>query len=84
MDDRAWLVIPIFLSLLAVLRGIGYLIGSYGLAYVSNYLVHELRLDIFEKYLQLPFGFFDRSMSGAWFRWLPTMFSRSLRLVPRR
>ena len=64
MDDRAWLVIPIFLIVISVLRGIGYLIGSYGLAYVSNYLVHELRLDIFEKYLQLPFGFFDRSMSG--------------------
>ena len=64
MITHSWLVIPIFLVALSVLRGIGYLIGSYGLAYVSNYLVHALRTDIFEKYLQLPFRFFDRSMSG--------------------
>jgi subfamily B ATP-binding cassette protein MsbA len=64
MVDRSWLVIPFFLVVISMLRGIGYLIGSYGLAYVSNYLVHALRSDIFEKYLQLPFCFFDRSMSG--------------------
>jgi len=64
MVDRPWLVIPIFLVAISVLRGIGYLIGSYGLAYVSNYLVHALRSDLFDKYLQLPFCFFDRSMSG--------------------
>ncbi|MDG1819005.1 MAG: lipid A export permease/ATP-binding protein MsbA [Porticoccaceae bacterium] len=64
MVTHSWLVIPIFLVALSVLRGIGYLIGSYGLAYVSNYLVHALRTDIFEKYLQLPFCFFDSSMSG--------------------
>jgi len=64
MVDRSWLVIPIFLVAISMLRGIGYLIGSYGLAYVSNYLVHALRSDLFEKYLQLPFCFFDRSMSG--------------------
>jgi subfamily B ATP-binding cassette protein MsbA len=62
--EKPWLVIPFFLVIISVLRGIGYLIGSYGLAYVSNYLVHALRVDIFEKYLQLPFEFFDRSMSG--------------------
>jgi subfamily B ATP-binding cassette protein MsbA len=64
MLEKPWLVIPLFLIIISVLRGIGYLIGSYGLAYVSNYLVHALRVDIFEKYLQLPFEFFDRSMSG--------------------
>ena len=64
MVDRTWMVIPVFLIAISMLRGIGYLVGSYGLAYVSNYLVHALRADIFEKYLQLPFCFFDRSMSG--------------------
>ena len=64
MLEKPWLVIPFFLVIISVLRGIGYLIGSYGLAYVSNHLVHALRVDIFEKYLQLPFEFFDRSMSG--------------------
>ena len=64
MFEQPWLVIPLFLVIISVLRGIGYLNGSYGLAYVSNYLVHSLRVDIFDKYLLLPFEFFDRSMSG--------------------
>ena len=32
-----WLVIPLFLVVVSVMRGIGYLIGSYGLAYVASY-----------------------------------------------
>ena len=59
-----WLVIPLFLVVVSVMRGIGYLIGSYGLAYVASYLVHALRTEIMHKYLKLPFEFFDRSMSG--------------------
>jgi subfamily B ATP-binding cassette protein MsbA len=62
--DRSWMVIPVFLILVSLVRGLGYLIGSYGLAYVANYLVHALRVDLLDKYLRLPFGFFDRSMAG--------------------
>ena len=58
------IVIPLFLIAISVLRGIGYLVGSYGLAYVSNFLVHALRTDILAKYLHLPSDFFNRSMSG--------------------
>ena len=50
MENR-WMVIPIFLVAVSILRGLGYLIGSYGLAYVANYLVHALRVDILNKYL---------------------------------
>ena len=57
-------VIPLFLILISIVRGLGYLIGSYGLAYVSNFLVHALRTDILKKYLHLPSDFFNRSMSG--------------------
>jgi subfamily B ATP-binding cassette protein MsbA len=61
---KAAVVIPLFLILISVVRGLGYLIGSYGLAYVSNFLVHALRTDILNKYLHLPSDFFNRSMSG--------------------
>ena len=57
-------VIPIFLIAISIFRGLGYLVGSYGLAYVSNFLVHALRADILTKYLHLPSDFFHRSMSG--------------------
>ena len=58
------IIIPIFLILVSVVRGLGYLVGSYGLAYVANYLVHGLRTDILNKYLNLPVEFFDRAMTG--------------------
>jgi subfamily B ATP-binding cassette protein MsbA len=58
------IIIPIFLVVISLFRGLGYLIGSYGLAYVSNFLVHALRTDILSKYLHLPADFFHRSMSG--------------------
>ena len=58
------IVIPLFLIAISIVRGLGYLIGSYGLAYVSNFLVHALRTDILSKYLHLPSDFFNRSMSG--------------------
>jgi subfamily B ATP-binding cassette protein MsbA len=61
---NAAVVIPLFLILISIVRGLGYLIGSYGLAYVSNFLVHALRTDILNKYLHLPSDFFNRSMSG--------------------
>ena len=57
-------IIPIFLILVSIVRGLGYLVGSYGLAYVANYLVHGLRTDILDKYLKLPVEFFDRAMTG--------------------
>ncbi|MDG0970027.1 MAG: lipid A export permease/ATP-binding protein MsbA [Porticoccaceae bacterium] len=64
MVSESWFVIPIFLILISAIRGFGYLIGTYFLAYVANYLVHALRTDLFERYLILPFKFFDQSMSG--------------------
>mgnify|MGYP001026423119 FL=1 len=64
LSDHYWLVIPASLFVIALVRGIGYLIGSYGLAYVSNHLVHSLRVDLLTKFLYLPFRFFDASMGG--------------------
>lgn len=62
--ERGAIVIPLFLIIISLVRGLGYLIGSYGLAYVSNFLVHSLRTDILSKYLHLPSDFFNRAMSG--------------------
>ena len=62
--NESWLVIPLFLIMISAVRGVGYLIGTYFIAYVANYLVHALRTDLFNRYLLLPFKFFDQSMSG--------------------
>ena len=59
-----WLAIPLMLILISAFRGIGYLIGTYCLAVVSNYLVHSLRVQLFNSYLYLPFSYYDKAMSG--------------------
>jgi subfamily B ATP-binding cassette protein MsbA len=63
-SNQGMIVIPILLVVISLVRGLGYLVGSYGIAYVANYLVHELRTDILNKYLKLPIEFFDRTMAG--------------------
>ncbi len=61
--DSRWMI-PIMMLGIAVLRGIGFFVGNYGMAYVTNYLVHNLRIQLFYKYTRLPSRYFDQSMSG--------------------
>lgn len=61
---QAAIIIPVFLILISLVRGLGYLVGYYGFAHVANFLVHSLRTEILTKYLHLPSEYFNRSMSG--------------------
>ncbi|MFP8968602.1 lipid A export permease/ATP-binding protein MsbA [Pokkaliibacter sp. CJK22405] len=47
-----------------VLRGVGSFIGSYGLAYVSRSVVHNLRCDVFNAMMHLPSHFYHQHTSG--------------------
>ena len=61
-DSRFW--IPVSLVGLFFIRGIGSFLGNYCLAYVSNFVIHDLRTDLFNKFLTLSSSFFDQSASG--------------------
>ncbi|MBV1915952.1 MAG: lipid A export permease/ATP-binding protein MsbA [Pseudomonadales bacterium] len=61
-DSRFW--IPTVLVGLFFIRGVGSFLGNYCLAYVSNYVVHDLRTDLFNKFLSLSSPSFDQSASG--------------------
>ena len=61
-DARLW--IPIALIALFFIRGVGSFLGNYCLAYVSSHVVHDLRSDLFNKFLTLSSSFFDQSSSG--------------------
>ncbi|MBL4583101.1 MAG: lipid A export permease/ATP-binding protein MsbA [Pseudomonadales bacterium] len=61
-DARFW--IPFALVGLFFVRGIGSFLGNYCLAYVANFVVHNLRSDLFNKFLTLSSSFFDQSASG--------------------
>jgi ATP-binding cassette, subfamily B, bacterial MsbA len=58
------IVLPVMLFVLASLRGLGFLVGSYGMAYVSQSIIHTLRTQVFEKYTRMPSTYFDGQMSG--------------------
>ena len=62
--DDFRLVLPIVLIIIAFIRGIGFFIGNYLLASISNRLVHNLRTELFIKLTVLPSSFFDQQSSG--------------------
>ncbi len=61
--DTRW-VVPLIMILIAVVRGLSFFIGGYCMTYVSQILVHNLRVDVFNKYTSLPASYFDASMTG--------------------
>ncbi len=56
--------IPLLLVLLAATRGIGGYLGGYSMAYIANTVVHRIRSQLLERFLQLPVRFYDRSEIG--------------------
>ncbi|MEX2131059.1 MAG: lipid A export permease/ATP-binding protein MsbA [Pseudohongiellaceae bacterium] len=55
---------PILCVLIVIVRGFGGFLGSYGIAHVSNHVVHTLRCQILKHLLTLPVSYFDRSTGG--------------------
>lgn len=56
--------LPLYLTGLVAVRGIGAYLGNYFLAKVSLNVIHALRCEIFNKYTQLPTSHFDAHNSG--------------------
>ena len=56
--------LPLLFSGLIVVHGIGAYLGNYFLAKVSTNVVHALRCEIFNKYIELPTAYFDANNSG--------------------
>ncbi|MFT7300416.1 MAG: subfamily B ATP-binding cassette protein MsbA [Porticoccus sp.] len=61
--DSRW-IIPLLMFGIAVVRGLGFFLGGYGMAYIAQVMVFNLRTEIFNKYTRLPSSYFDSSMSG--------------------
>lgn len=58
------LLIPIVMTVIAVLRGIGSFMGNYYLARVAMNVVHDLRCLMFNHMILLPNEYFDNNNSG--------------------
>jgi subfamily B ATP-binding cassette protein MsbA len=63
-SNQLMYAVPLAALGLAVLRGIGSFIGNYNIAKVSNHVVHDLRVDLFNKLLELPNFYIDNHNSG--------------------
>jgi ATP-binding cassette, subfamily B, bacterial MsbA len=61
--ESRW-IIPLLMFCIAVVRGLGFFVGGYCMAYVAQIMVFNLRTEIFNKYTRLPSSYFDSSMSG--------------------
>ncbi|MEH6543052.1 MAG: lipid A export permease/ATP-binding protein MsbA [Porticoccaceae bacterium] len=58
------IALPVMMMAIALVRGIGFLVGNYGMSYVALSVIHDLRNQVFEKYTRMPPAYFDGNMSG--------------------
>lgn len=59
---RRWL--PLGVLLLFIVRGTCNFLSTYGMGWISNRVVKEIRRRVFERYLDLPTAYFDHQASG--------------------
>ena len=62
--DENRLLLPALIIVLFSLRGLGGFLGGYYIAYVGRHIVHQIRTQVFDRYLRLPSHFFDSSSTG--------------------
>lgn len=62
-DLRGYLALMIML--IFMVRGIGWMLGTYGFAYVARSLVTRLRVQMFDHLLILPSAFYQRQPNSA-------------------
>lgn len=62
--DENRILLPLLIFALFLLRGIGGFLGGYFMAYVGRNIVHQIRTQIFDRYLKLPTHYFDNNASG--------------------
>jgi ATP-binding cassette, subfamily B, bacterial MsbA len=62
--DENRLLLPAVIVFLFALRGLGGFLGGYYIAYVGRNVVHQIRIQVFDRYLRLPSNYFDTNASG--------------------
>ena len=57
-------ILPLALIAIALVRGIGFYLSNFFMAFISNKLIHNLRVDLFKSLISMPVSFYDKSSSG--------------------
>lgn len=63
-SDENRLLLPALIIALFAARGLGGFLGGYFIAYVGRNIIHQIRIQVFDRYLHLPGRFFDSNASG--------------------
>jgi len=63
-DPEIQKLAPLLIVLIFAARGGGAFVSSYFMAKVGRYVIKDIRSEMFEKFLQLPVSYYDRSSSG--------------------
>ena len=57
-------IIPLAIIFIVFFRGIGTFIGNYFITYIGTHLVHNLRVELFDRLLVLPSRYYDKNTMG--------------------
>ncbi|WP_164503606.1 lipid A export permease/ATP-binding protein MsbA [Pleionea sediminis] len=55
---------PVILIVILIVRGLATFFSTYCMEWIGRRIVHELRTDLFNKYLYLPIDYFEKNNSG--------------------
>jgi len=64
-DPKSIVMLPLLLVGLFVVRGVGDFTQTYCMGAISRSIVKRLRDEVFDRLVQLPVGYYDRSSSSA-------------------
>ena len=63
-NEKVQTILPLALIAIALIRGIGFYLSNFFMAFISNKLIHNLRVDLFKSLISMPVSFYDKSSSG--------------------
>jgi len=63
-DPESMWMVPLMIFAAIAIRGLGGIVGSYGMDYVAMSVIRDIRQQLFAKYLNVPSNVHDSSSSG--------------------
>ena len=63
-DAHALWFVPTMIFAMVAMRAFGTILGDYGMAYVAQSIMRDLRAELFDKYLSVPAAIHDNESSG--------------------
>ncbi len=66
-DDQAFVKrwLPVGVLVLFIVRGLANFLSTYGMGWIANRVVKEIRRRVFDRYLNLPTAYFDQQAAGT-------------------